>query len=158
MGKIIDLTGQRFGRLVVLSRQGSVGKKVAWLCLCDCGNKKVIESGNLKTERTKSCGCFQKEQRFKHGMYGIPEYRVWGAMLQRCKNKSNSRYKDYGGRGIAVCRRWERFKNFYADMGDCPNGLTLERIDNDKGYFPDNCKWATMKEQRNNSRRKGDMK
>ena len=152
MGKFIDLIGQRFGRLTVLSRQGSIGQKVAWLCLCDCGNKRVIISEKLKTGRTKSCGCFQTEQRFKHGMYGIPEYTIWGAMLQRCKNKNNVRYNDYGGRGIAVCRRWEKFVTFYKDMGERPQGLTIERIDNNKGYFPDNCKWATMTENLKNKR------
>lgn len=158
--RALDLTNKRFGRLIVLSLAAPfyTSKGVAhrqYICQCDCGKQITIKVANLQTG-TKSCGCYRKEvtrQRMhKHGLSHTTIYYVWSAMRARCLTPTNADYYLYGARGITVCDRWKSFENFYADMGDCPKGLTLERIENDKGYEPDNCKWATLVEQRHNQR------
>lgn len=150
----IDLTGRKFGRLTVLRENGRLpGRNYAWLCLCSCGKHKTVDGSSLRRGATKSCGCLQNgSHRVTHGMSHTPEYAVWQAMLQRCRNPNNKRHSDYGGRGITICKSWERFEKFISDMGLCPKGLTLERRDNDKGYSPDNCYWATRNQQQRNMR------
>lgn len=163
MSKLIDLSGQKFDRLTVIKREeNSKDGHARWLCICDCGNTKVINGSNLLNKNVRSCGCLQQEittlnleQRFKHGYHNTPTYQTWECMIQRCSNPNVPSYQYYGGRGIRVCQRWlDDFKNFLSDMGERPNGKTLDRIDNEDNYYPENCRWATPKEQSENKRRK----
>lgn len=147
-----DLTGMRFGRLTVIAAAGIKSRQRQWRCVCDCGGTKVVAGSSLKSGCTKSCGCLNSETarkaRTSHGMFGAPEYNSWAAMIQRCTNEKEKRFADYGGRGIKVCARWlESFENFYADMGERPEGMTLDRKENDGNYEPSNCRWATKLEQ-----------
>ena len=163
MSALKDLTGQRFGRLVVIERVGSDNQKRAtWLCRCDCGCETIVASSYLINGDIRSCGCTKKERMIKqntrHGKAQTRLYGVWGNMIQRCTDTRQKFYNLYGGRGITVCEEWLRdFQAFYdwamangydenAPRGQC----TIDRIDNDKGYSPDNCRWVDMKTQRNN--------
>lgn len=155
--KALDLTGKRFGRLVVTSfsetRLYGGHKRRFWNCVCDCGSSIEVLGLSLPSGNTKSCGCFKDDKQLKHGMSNSPEYRIWAGMWQRCSNPDNDRYVDYGGRGITVCDRWQSFDLFYLDMGHRPSSeYSIDRIDNERGYAPSNCKWSTRSEQQNNKR------
>ena len=152
-GRAKDLTGQTFGRLTVLGPLKGEGGTIIWLCHCSCGTEKEFRGTNLKSGSTLSCGCWRREKHRTHGMKGTPEYNIWKSMTQRCKNPNDPGFHNYGGRGISVCKRWLKFENFIADMGKKPHPkLSIERRDNDLGYTPDNCYWASKKTQMNNKR------
>lgn len=162
MPKMVDRTGHRYGRLLVLGRardRFTTGgnRKVVWLCQCDCGRLFESDAGRISSGRNKSCGCWNRElsaeRKRTHGLGHTPEYVSWAAMKGRCLNPRNNAFADYGGRGIGMDPRWMRFEEFYKDMGPRPGvEYSLERIDNEKGYGPDNCKWATRTEQARNKR------
>ncbi len=159
MRTIAELTGQRFGQLVVIKKSVWNGAK-AWLCICDCGNKKTIPTSSLRSGCSKSCGCLQKKlasERAKltktHGLSFHPLYKTWHHMIARCYDPDHHAYKDYGARGIKVCDRWkESVEAFIKDMGIRPNGKTLDRKNNDGDYEPSNCRWATDEQQHQNTR------
>lgn len=161
MGVFINLTGQRFGSLVVGDRLVSSSKSTMWEVVCDCGVSRAVSSGNLRNGHTQSCGHLRYERiaaTRKQGGLTVTkryEYSTYSSMLQRCNNKSVREYRWYGGRGIKVCSRWSGsggFGRFLEDMGDRPYGLTLDRIDGDKGYSKENCRWATWQEQAANKK------
>lgn len=153
----VEYLGTTIGRLTILSFVRSGVKKNA-MCLCECGSRVAVLLESILRGNTKSCGCYQKEcvvKRFtKHGACNTPLYKRWRYMMTRCTNPKRVQWKDYGGRGIQVCKRWQKFENFAADMGKPPTpNHSLDRINNDSDYKPSNCRWATQKEQRRNTRR-----
>lgn len=160
--KTIDLHGKYIGQWFVIYFCGSKGGRSKWRCICKCGTEKTVLAASLLNKTSKSCGCLTiklaKISNTKHGLRQSKIYPIWGAMIQRCCNPKNPNYKHYGGRGIKVCNQWKKFENFFNDVGHKPEGKTLERINNNKGYNKRNCKWATWKEQANNKRRPGDLK
>jgi hypothetical protein len=152
-----NLAGKRFGRLLVsdqwLHRKSRMSVTVHWRCDCDCGASTVVPAVSLVHGHTRSCGCLYREdlrtRRKTHGRSKIkdPTYDSWRAMLERCRNPNNRAYARYGGRGVKVCERWLDFACFFQDMGQRPDGLTLERKNSDKDYEPSNCEWATRQRQ-----------
>lgn len=149
-----DISGHRFGKLTALYRSGTYKRCAVWRCKCDCGNESDIILSNLK--KARSCGCATAEivgnRARTHGHYGSATYHSWQSMKRRCDAPNSMDYKYWGGRGIGYDPRWASFENFLADMGVRADGTSLDRIDNDKNYSRENCKWSTPKEQANNRR------
>lgn len=157
MPKLIDLTDRRFSRWYVRGPAPTAHKQRRWVCVCDCGTVAVVHGGNLRNGTSTSCGCYEREQararKTTHGQNGTRVHRIWKAMRSRCSNKNTPAYPYYGGRGVTVCERWQVFAHFLADMGQPPSDAhSLDRIDTDGAYTPENCRWVDVYTQANNKR------
>ena len=154
MPRRVVITGRRFGRLIALEpvNINKIDIRALWRCRCDCGNIKITSGECLQKGSTRSCGCIRGTHGFTRNGKMHPLYWAWKTMRSRCNNPNVKEYQIYGARGIKVCKRWEDFAKFLADVGERPPGHTLDRIDNDKGYFPSNVRWATPSTQMKNRR------
>lgn len=154
MRKRIDIVrGQKFNKLTILEEVAQRSGCRVFRCQCDCGNIKDIMMAHVIRSLIVSCGCHRRQIHTKHGMQNSREYSTWENMIQRCTNPKAEKYYLYGGRGVTVCEKWlESFQAFYEDMGTRPNNTTLDRLDSDKGYYKENCKWSTPREQATNVR------
>lgn len=147
-----DLVGVRFGRLLVVSRADRIKRLARWNCICDCGNQIIVYEGHLKSGATKSCGCLNSEktsQRFKtHGKTNTRLFSIWQNMHKRCEYKGHKQYKNYGEKGVCVCKEWSQFEIFYnwAVASGYQDGLTIDRINPSGNYEPENCQWLTRSE------------
>ena len=154
----VDIGGRRYGRLTAVERtnQRTNAGNFLWRCRCDCGRETVVAAGNLQSGGTRSCGCLSRHTNKRHGESAprTREYSCWKDMRARCNWPSHKSFKDYGGRGIKICKRWQAFENFLADMGRCPPGMSLDRINPDGNYEPSNCRWASALVQRHNRSRR----
>jgi hypothetical protein len=151
---ILDISGRRYGRWIVVERSFDVvrpGNGPRWLCRCDCGTERAVYAHALHAG-SKSCGC-SKRDNAGNAARNNPAFQSWATMVQRCRNPRNTNFPNYGGRGITVCDRWRTFAGFIGDMGPRPDGTSLDRIDVNGNYEPGNCRWATAKEQTRNTRR-----
>lgn len=157
MSRLLDFTGQRFGRLTALERvYPERSGNAIWRCRCECSNITDVRSNKLRSGRTKSCGCLAadlyRERHTTHGKTSSREYEAWCRMIQRCTNSNHSAYRNYGGRGIRICPQWAVFERFFEDVGERPHGMTLDRLDNNGDYEPDNVAWRSRFDQANNKR------
>lgn len=148
-----EMIGKKFNHLLVLSLSGSINQRLYYKCLCDCGNEKIILGTSMRLKKSQSCGCLRIQRITKHNLLNSPEYKSWQGMRQRCENPNSDSFKNYGARGICVCKKWRTFNNFYLDMGRKPSPeYTIERLNNDGNYSKNNCVWATKKQQGRNKR------